>query len=349
VRVKLKGIASATKKLSDGTRVKYYWAWRGGPRLEGKPGTPEFIASYNQAVSEKIAPARDTLQSIVDSYLGSDEFTSLAPRTQKNYQEYIKLISAKFSGFPLAGLSNPRARGIFLAWRDDLGKKSKSTADYAWSVLARIMSYALNRGLVAVNPCKEGGRLYSGSRASSTWSATDEAAFMASASEPLCFAMQLALWTGQRQGDLLTLTWADYDGRYIRLRQSKTGARVTIPVAAKLKETLDAKAEIFALKNPNDKILTNQAGRPWTSDGFKTSWGKACGKAGITDLTFHDLRGTAVCRLAAAGCSVPEIATLSGHSLATVNEILDKHYFSRDVKLAESAIAKLEAHGKEKL
>jgi integrase len=34
----------------------------------------------------------------------------------------------------------------------------------------------------------------------------------------------LALWTGQRQGDLLRLPWSAYDGEHIRLRQSKTGA-----------------------------------------------------------------------------------------------------------------------------
>jgi integrase len=40
----------------------------------------------------------------------------------------------------------------------------------------------------------------------------------------------LALWTGQRQGDLLRLPWSAYDGTHIRLRQGKTGTRVVIPV-----------------------------------------------------------------------------------------------------------------------
>jgi hypothetical protein len=50
----------------------------------------------------------------------------------------------------------------------------------------------------------------------------------------------LALWTGQRQGDLLRLSWSAYDGTHIRLRQSKTGARVALPVGAPLKAALDA-------------------------------------------------------------------------------------------------------------
>ena len=58
VRVTLKGINSITKKLADGTTRTYWYAWKGGPSLRGKPGTPEFIASYNEAVARKVAPPR---------------------------------------------------------------------------------------------------------------------------------------------------------------------------------------------------------------------------------------------------------------------------------------------------
>jgi hypothetical protein len=44
VRIDLKGIAKVTAK----GRV-YWYAWRGGPRLSGEPGTAEFVASYKGA------------------------------------------------------------------------------------------------------------------------------------------------------------------------------------------------------------------------------------------------------------------------------------------------------------
>src|SRR4051812_2606004 len=67
-------------------------------------------------------------------------------------------------------------------------------------------------------------------------------------------ALLLALWTGQRQGDLLRLCWTNYDGTHIRLRQSKGQKRVTIPVGTPLKLALDAaKAE---LKGPDAKAIT---------------------------------------------------------------------------------------------
>jgi integrase len=146
----------------------------------------------------------------------------------------------------------------------------------------------------------------------------------------------MALWTGQRQGDLLRLTWTAYDGRTIRLKQSKTGARVTIPVGTPLKAALDA------TERRSPSILLTIDGKPWTDDGFRSSFAKARSKAGIKDLTFNDLRGTAVTRLALASATEAEIATITGHALREVRSILDSHYLNRDPALGENAIRKLE-------
>jgi integrase len=152
--------------------------------------------------------------------------------------------------------------------------------------------------------------------------------------------MMLALWTGQRQGDLLRLPWSAYDGSHIRLRQSKTGRRVSLPVGEPLRILLDRTVPRGPL------ILATTRGKPWTPDGFRTSWSKACARSGINGLTFHDLRGSAVVRLALADATVPQIATFTGHSLRDVEAILDAHYLGRDVKLAEIAVMKLEARTK---
>ena len=89
---------------------------------------------------------------------------------------------------------------------------------------------------------------------------------------------------------------------------------------------------------------------PWSAydgqDGFRDSWAKVCKKADIVGLMFHDLRGSAVVRLALAEATVPQIATFTGHSLRDVEAILDAHYLGRDVKLAESAVMKLETRTK---
>ncbi len=337
VRVRLKGINRVSKVLAGGERVTYWYAWKGGPRLDGAPGSPEFVASYQRAHAARSLAAPGTLQEILDAYQRSGEFTGLAARTRADYVKQLHRIEAAFADFPLAALADRRARGEFMSWRDGLAARSRRQADYAWTVLARSLSWAKDRGLVVANPCERGGRLYKASRSDKVWSLDDEAAFLAAAPPHLRLPLLLAVWTGQRQGDLLRLPWSAYDGAAIRIRQSKTGRRVIIPVGAPLKTALEATPRRSPI------ILVNTRAHPWTESGFRASWGKAKGRAGLAGLTFHDLRGTSVTRLALAGATEPEIATFTGLSLADVRAILDAHYLHRDPVLARSAVAKLEA------
>jgi integrase len=337
MRIRLKGINSITKKLANGTTRTYWYAWKGGPPLRGELGSPEFIASYNEAVARKVIPPRGTLLSVLQGYQASEDFTGLAASTRRSYVALIVRIEKTFADFPLAALSDQRTRGIFKAWRDRIAAESgRRQADYAWTVLARVLSWALDAGLVSANPCERGGRLYRGSRRENIWTSADEAAFLQRAPAHLHLPLMLALWTGQRQGDLLRLPWSAYDGKYIRLRQSKTGKPIVVRVGAPLKAMLDAAPKRSPI------ILTNSEGKPWTSDGFRASWRKACAAAGVVGVTFHDLRGTAVTRLAVVEATEAEIASVTGLSLRDVHAILDMHYLARDPALGENAIRKLE-------
>lgn len=340
MRVRLKGLNRVSKKLVDGSRATYYYAWKGGPRLPGKPGDPEFVVAYNEAVAQKAQEPTGTLQAVLNAYQDSPRFKDLAPRTRKDYIRHIRKIEAEFGDFPIAALSDRRTRGEFLAWRDRMAAHSRRQADYVFATLAAIMVWAHDRGLVPANPCARPGKLYRASRSDSIWTDADEEALLNVAPDRIRLAYLLAIWTGQRQGDLLRLTWNAYDGSHIRLRQGKTGRRVVVPVSGTLKAALDEAAK--------DKkaltILTTTKGTPWTAHGFSATWRKTLAKANITGLTFHDLRGTAVTRLAIAGCSEAEIATFTGHSLRDVAAILDAHYLSRDARLASSALAKRESH-----
>ena len=338
--MRLKGINSRRKVLRDGSTVTYYWAWKGGPRLKGEPGSPEFIASYHEACANRVVPPQGVLYTILHRYQEATEFTDLAERTRRDYVRLIKIIEKEFGDFPLPALAETGAKDIFRSWRDGLARRSRRQADYAWSVLALILAWAHERGLVAANPCQRGGRLYRGSRRDKVWTLDDELSFLERAPRHLHLALQLGLWTGQRQGDLLRLTWAAYNGERITLRQSKTGARVIIPVGSPLKAALDATTK----RSP--VILVNSDGKPWTENGFRSSWKKACIAAGIVGVTFNDLRGTAVTRLALAGATEAEIATITGHTLRDVRSILDANYLHRDPALAEAAIRKLEARTK---
>ncbi|TDH35678.1 integrase [Pseudohoeflea suaedae] len=340
-RIRLKGVHRVKKTLANGKVRVYHYAWRGGPLVADKDGRPlspdeaKFAAAYAKLIDARDAPTGETMRALTALFRSSEDFKTKSPKTRRAYERYLDAIDKKFGAMPLAAVQDPRARGEFKAWRDSMATKPR-TADYAWTTLARVLSFAKDRGRISVNVAERGGRLYSADRADKIWQAEDIAKMVAAAPKELQLALMLALWTGQRQGDLLRLTWFAYDGKTIKLKQRKTGARVVIPVGTPLRTVLDA------MPRREGNILLNTRGRPWTEDGFRTSWGKAAGAAGIGGLTFHDLRGTAVTRLALAGCTAIQIGAITGHSTRDVEAILDAHYLGGRIELAEQAIAKLE-------
>lgn len=342
MRVKLKGTNQITKRLANGKSVTYYYAWKGGPRLPGKPGDPEFIEAYNKAIGQKAKSRSDTIQSLLNRYQDTPKWGGLAERTKKDYCSHIRKIETAFGDFPISALADRCARAALLEWRDTMATTSRRQADYVFATFASILAWAYDRGLTDANPCEKTGKLYRSGRAERIWTQADESALLAIAPARIQMAYLMAAWTGQRQGDLLRLPWDAYDGTHIRLIQSKTQRRVVIPVASTLRAVLDEEAK----RRTAATILTTSRGTSWTSHGFSASWRKTLAKAKISGLTFHDLRGTAVTRLAIAGCEVPEIATITSHSLKYVGAILDAHYLSRNTQLAESAIMKLERHDK---
>lgn len=338
MRVRLKGIHKVRRRRADGTTALYCYAWRGGPRLPGEPGSPEFLAAWQAATATRTRRHAGTLQALLTDYQHSPDFTDLAPRTRKDYIRHILRIEAEFGDMPLALMADRRVRGDMLAWRDRLATASPRQADYALAVLALVLAWGVDRGACPANPLERPGRLYRADRAERVWNDADEAALLRAAPDHLRLALILAADTGQRQGDLLRLPWSAWDGTSLHVRQGKTGRRVKIPATERLRAALTAAPRRAVT------ILTTLRGRAWTSDGFRTSWAKACAAAQIEGLTFHDLRGTAVTRLALAGCSVPEIAAITGHALKEVETILDAHYLGRSTGLATAAVAKLESH-----
>lgn len=125
----------------------------------------------------------------------------------------------------------------------------------------------------------------------------------------LAALIDLAYLTGQRVGDLLDLRWhklaAMKDGEVVapyiakdglHFKPSKTenttGAKVLIRWSPRLREAIE---RVKALKRGNPAyVLTNQEGQQLLYSTFATAWWRACDRAGIKGLHFHDLRAKAI-------------------------------------------------------
>lgn len=331
MRIKLVGVHKVKAKLADGSTAYYYYAWRGGPRIKADPQNKHAfgLEFYRLTRARDDAPGKGNVAELIREYLKSPAYTRLATSTKKSYDWAINKIEDEFFDLPIHALGEKGARKNLLQWRDSMASTPRA-ADLIMAVLSKIIAFAVDREDIPKHPLEKVAKLASSSRKDNIWSDAQVAAFKAKAPARMVLALELARWTGQRQGDLLKLTWSAYDGTHITLRQSKTGARVRVKVAQELKALLDAQEKTAVT------ILTNRSGVPYT-EGFRSSWAKACELAGVEGVTFHDLRGTFITLAHREGSSIRDIAEVTGHSEKDAEAIIRKHYLAGD-----SAVTRLE-------
>lgn len=317
----LPGLHNVKVKRRDGTATVYHYAWRGGPRIEAEPGTRQFRAEFYR-LTEGREQSQQTMADLIASYAGSPQFARLAEKTRKDYRRALDHISQRYFDLPIDLLSAKGMRAEFLEWRDTMADRPR-TADFTMTVLARVLSWAKDREIIETNKAERIGRLARGSRKDIIWSDDDIAAFMAVAPKHLQDALMLALWTLQRQGDLLALEWPQISGNVLTVVQGKTGAKVRLLLPDALATWLDA------MPRRNRKILTTRSGQEWTQDGFRASWARYAHKSGIAGrLTFHDLRGTGITALYRDGYDLRTIAMVSGHTEREAENVIRRNYLA---------------------
>ena len=88
-------------------------------------------------------------------------------------------------------------------------------------------------------------------------------------------------------------------------------------------------------------VLTTKTGRAFKKRWFAEQWGEATIAAELFELHFHDLRGTAITMLSEAGNTPQQIATVTGHTIKTIHQIIEK-YLARTKHLSDAAILNFE-------
>jgi integrase len=329
MRVELKGIH--TVKANGKT---YHYAWRGGPRLRGEPGSPEFHQSYNEAVESRRTPDTGRFKSLVTLYKASNDYKKLADSTRDNWAPWLDRISDYFGELRVAQFDRPeKIRPVIRRWRNQWADKPR-TADFGMQVLSRVCSHAVDPlGKLASNPCEGIKQLYSNDRSEIIWTDSDIAMIQKTCSAEITNAVDLAAHTGLRLSDLLRLSWSHVGDDAIVFATGKSRGRreAIIPLYGELRKLLKR------IPKHSTTILTNSRRRPWTADGFGSSFNTAKHDAGIADkdLHFHDLRGTAATKFYIAGLSIRVIAEILAWSEDQVERII-RRYVARAAATKEA-------------
>lgn len=228
----------------------------------------------------------------------------LAPRTQIDYGRHLSKLR-RIYGDRIVSELKPKDFGPFLDVRRGKWQRVKQLA-----VLSAAFTQAVSAWyLIDRNVLRDVQRPKPKARDRLVTS-EEFASVRAIAPYRIQLAMDLAVMTGQRQGDLLSLKWADIRDMAVQIYQSKTGKRLAIEITPDLEAVLD---KCWQLPGRGEYVLSARRGPRFTGEGFRAMWQRNMRKyvrRGGTRYTFHDLRA-----LAATRCASPEIAMrLLGHT-----------------------------------
>lgn len=314
----LKGVA----KVQSKGRI-YYYAWRGGPRLRGEPGTPAFIASYNRAIESHQTPDMSRFRYILTDYKGDTAYKGLSESTRKQWSRWLDRISESFGELRIAQFNRTeKIRPVIRSWRNRWSKTPR-TADYGMQVLSRVMAHGVELGKFANNPCEGIKRLYKQDRSDIIWTAADISDLYKSCSQEIEEATDLARYTGLRRGDLIRMSWSHVGDDAIVIPTSKSGFErgAIIPLYDVLRQLL------ARIPQRSTTILTSSRKRPWSGNGLGSSFNEAKRQAGLSkrNLHFNDLRGTAATNFYLAGFTYREIAETMAWEEKSVERIIRKY------------------------
>ena len=351
-RIRLRGLNQVRKRLADGSETIYWYAWKGGPRLPGKLGAPEFMAAYSEANAARKAPRSDTLAGLVTLYKSKPEYLTLAASTRKEWSRWLDRIvdgeerkgqEARFGlgDLGLRSLEDVRVRADLMDWRDQWAT-SPRTADYGVQVLSRVLGFAAERGILTINRAAGIPHLYDVDRSDLVWEAADVAKFAAAAPAVVGQALRLACLTGLRRGDLVRLRWAQVSDLAITLhtrksRRSGEGQgrmEVTVPI---LKEARSLLAEI-GRRDATAPVLVNAQGNLWGENSLSHRIKHFADKIGV-ERSLHDARGTFATRLCLAGLTDEEIADIMGWERDRVRRIRARYVDSE--RVVRALVAKI--------
>ena len=178
------------------------------------------------------------------------------------------------------------------------------------------------------NPLKRVEGLHSGTRRDIIWSEEQLRKLLDDGASHLRDVALIALWTMQRQADILAMPTLAFDGERVSIKQGKTGARVRVVASPAILPILSK-----AKEDERQRVLVNSFGQNWISSGFRASWRKEMKRLGIKGVTFHDLRGSAITYAyshldRSHDEKIKLIAEISGHSKEDAESIIRKHYLA---------------------
>lgn len=195
----------------------------------------------------------------------------------------------------------------------------EATVNRELSALRKLFNLAKKRKLYhGENTVSESGLFKSESQRMRVLANDEEHRLINASSPHLVPIIKVALLTGMRLSEILTLTWNDVnlDTKIITIRAevSKSKKSRRVPISSSLRKLLLEQR----MKNyQTGYVFVTHLGIPYSPNNpsaLKRAFTTARRKAEIQDFRFHDLRHTAATRMAENGANIVAVKEILGHA-----------------------------------
>ncbi len=286
----------------------------------------------------------NTVSDLIERYI--DEVLPLKPKAIRAQTQQLKYWQRKIGDLALSEISPSRIIAVRNELSNGSGGKKRSPAtvnrymaalSHAFTIAMKEWEWVNENPFSRVSKLKESrGRirfLSHNEREDILW------ACQQSDNEYLYTIVVLALSTGARRNEILTLKWEniDFDRQVITLHETKNGERRLLPLQGyayeliyKLSKNINEHTQYLF---PSKKTL-----KPIE---IKRAWETSIKRAGIENFRFHDLRHSTASYLAMDGASMTDIAEVLGHKTLQM--------VKRYAHLSEAHTSKVVASMNEKL
>jgi integrase len=275
-----------------------------GYRIHAEPGTPAFHAELAKAALGTLPTPLRTVRKLVDHYTSSDRWGELAANTRRSYARHFAYFVEV-----IGNIDPARLRTVDVVRMRDALKDTPTDASRKVGALVTLLNYARLIGWVKENVAHDVPKLKGKRPPREPWPAEMIDAYRKEADGLALLIFEMCLGTGQRIGDVLVMTWADVTPDGIKVKQSKTKARLTIPPTSRLAAILDdtPRLGLTIVAQPNGRRVSYSYAAKLVSDARK--------RIGAEAWDIHSLRHSAASEIAALpGMTDEHVQSITGHS-----------------------------------
>lgn len=327
-------------KLPDGTKARIF----GVPGSFGLPNTKVAAEeALRRAVNAALAglplrsepaPRKSTAKTVAEVseiFLASSETKNKHSSVRSKRQILRDHVLPALGQLPIDAADYAAIEDFKVATAKKVGAK---TVNNVLTVLRSLLVVAAKRKLIAAVPEIEWMKTEAPPFDFLTFEEADR--LIAAADGEWRAMIIVAARSGLRQGELLGLRWDDADLKACQLviRQSNVRGRVTTPKNRKGREIPMSDQLEAALRSHRhlrgELVFCRDDGRPLTDGLCKHPLWRACKRAGLRRISWHDLRHTFASHLVMRGASLKAVQELMGH--ATIQMTMRYAHLSPAVK-----------------